>query len=152
MRITIGQHIFEHVCRIEPELNEDGLINQTHSHYRYRNRKNLPLHRYGRGPFCKFRIPKGHEVSGVYAITVGRIVNYIGECQNLTSRFNSGYGQISPRNCFTGGQETNCRINSLVLKTAKNGGVLSLWFMETEQHKICEQALRHRENPPWNRT
>ena len=150
MCITIGQYIFEYVCKIEPELNEDGLINETTPHYRYKNKKNLPLHNYGQGPFCKFRIPKGHKVGGVYAITVGKIVKYIGECQDLTSRFNSGYGQISPRNCFKGGQETNCRINSLILKAAKKDDVLSLWFMETEQYKIREQELICREEPAWN--
>jgi hypothetical protein len=32
---------------------------------------------------------------------------YVGECRDLVKRFNSGYGQISPRNCFVGGRRTN---------------------------------------------
>lgn len=88
---------------------------------RYNNGKNLPVNRYGQGPFCKFRIPNGQHYSGVYAVMVGRQVKYIGECENLSSRFNMGYGNISPRNCFRGGQETNCRLNNLICEVAKRG-------------------------------
>ena len=29
-------------------------------------------------------------------------LTYIGECQDFAQRFNTGYGQISPKNCFKG--------------------------------------------------
>ena len=32
-------------------------------------------------------------------------------------RYNNGYGRISPRNCFQGGQSTNCRVNNLIFPT-----------------------------------
>ena len=41
-------------------------------------------------------------------------LRYVGECANLSARFNVGYGNISPKNCFSGGQETNCRLNNLL--------------------------------------
>ncbi len=71
---------------------------------RYKNNKGLLLNNHGSGHFCKFVIPKNCMINGVYAIVVNKELKYIGECVNLSSRFNSGYGNISPRNCFKGGQ------------------------------------------------
>ncbi len=90
-------------------------------------------------------------MSGVYAITAGDDVKYIGECQRLSERYNMGYGNISPRNCFVGGQETNCRINNLILNEAAAGASLVLWFLKTDNFKRIEQELRSSKRPPWNR-
>lgn len=76
---------------------------------------------------------------------------YVGECKNLTARFNTGYGQISPRNCFVGGQETNCRINKLILSEAVQGHGVRLWFMQTAAYKTIEMELRSIRRLPWNR-
>jgi hypothetical protein len=77
-------------------------------------------------------------------------VRYIGECENLSERFNMGYGNISPRNCFTGGQETNCRINSLVLRSLSEGLKTTLWFHETSDYKRIESDLRAQGGLGWN--
>jgi hypothetical protein len=45
----------------------------------------------------------------------------------LSARFNAGYGNISPKNCFKGGQETNCRVNNLVHSAALAGERISTY-------------------------
>ena len=110
----------------------------------------LPLNRYGKGPFCKFIIPRNIECCGVYALVVNGKVEYIGECAGLSSRFNRGYGNISPRNCFVGGQETNCRINNLVLQQIKAGLDVSVWFLATHEYKSVERELRESLPLSWN--
>ena len=118
---------------------------------RYENARNLPLNRYGAGLHCKFKIATRIRASGVYVLTVDGEVGYVGECANLSARFNAGYGNISPKNCFKGGQETNCRLNNLVYTAAKAGGRISLWFFPTADYKSVEALLRTILNPAWNR-
>jgi hypothetical protein len=149
--MKIGRYDFETVCTIEPEMNPDGSIREFMPQSRYRNDGNVPRNRYGDGPFCKFKIPNGPNYCGVYAIVDEGLAKYIGECVNLSSRYNMGYGNISPRNCFVGGQETNCRINNLIFLAAKRGARLSLWFHPTKEYKAIEQELRDLVKPEWNR-
>ena len=149
--LTIRQHRFAYVCRIIPVRNEDGSVKEFLPQDRYNNRKGLPLNRYGEGPYCKFKIPNDRNYGGVYAILVDGDIKYIGECQNLSSRFNSGYGNISPRNCFVGGQETNCRINNLILGSVNDNQLVSMWFLRTEDYNQVEQELRDVLEPKWNR-
>jgi hypothetical protein len=117
---------------------------------RYKNLKQLSLNRYGAGPFCKFKIPGRIQTKGVYLLIVEDEIRYVGEAVNLSSRFNAGYGNISPKNCFKGGQETNCRLNNLVYKTAQAGNRVSLWFFPTLDHKEVEKTLRSTLKPEWN--
>jgi|SRR5580700_2637074 hypothetical protein len=65
-------------------------------------------------------------------------------------RFNTGYGNISPKNCFKGGQGTNCRLNNLVYLAALAGERISLWFFGTADHKTMESALRSTLKLAWN--
>ncbi len=149
--ITIDQYTFAHVCQIIPTRNPNGSIQEVMPQDRYSNTNNIGLHRYGQGPFCSFRIPNNLPLCGVYVITVNDMVVYIGECENLSQRYNIGYGQISPRNPFEGGQQTNCRINNLILGEAKYGKRIDLWFLSTNDYKRIEYFLRASKNPPWNR-
>ena len=149
MKNTIGNHVFEYVCPIQPEHGSDG-IRRLMPQGEYKNVGCVPLNRYGRGPFCRFRIPSGLHMDGVYAITAGDNIMYVGECVDLSKRFNAGYGQISPKNCYKGGQETNCRINSLVLQHAEDGQPLGLWFLRTPDRWKVETELIERYDPPWN--
>ena len=148
--MRIADYEFEHICELAPLRGDDGSIRQFMPQHRYVNARNIPLNKYGGGPFCKFSIPKRFQVSGVYVIT-GDAILYVGECLNLSSRFNSGYGNISPKNCFKGGQETNCRLNSLVYSAIDAGGILKLWFFPTADCKTMESALRRVLKPAWNR-
>jgi hypothetical protein len=141
---------FQYICDIKPLRGVDGSIRLFAPQTRYRNVRNLPLNKYGEGSFCKFQIPKTYRNSGVYVLKSNEGVRYVGECVNLSARFNIGYGTISPRNCFKGGQETNCRLNMLIYLAAQAQDSISLWFFQTADYKALEARLRSELNPPWN--
>lgn len=147
MNYTFGNYIFEHISSIQPDCDSTGIC-RFMPQADYNNHRCLPLNRYGYGPFCRFRIPDNMHVEGVYIIALGTNVQYIGECVDLSKRFNMGYGQISPRNCYKGGQETNCRINKLIAECSKE---LGLWFLKTKNRKSVEAKLISWYKPPWNR-
>lgn len=149
--MKIGDYEFEHVCDIEPLRLRDGSMSQHMPQERYRNARNLPLNKYGAGPFCKFAIPSRFKASGVYVLTVDCAPQYVGECANLSARFNAGYGNISPKNCFKGGQETNCRLNNLLYAAFLTNQRVALWFFQTPDYKAVEIALRSTLRPKWNR-
>lgn len=149
--MQIGAFEFSHICKIEPERNSDGTIRQFMPQNLFKNERSLPLNKYGHGPFCKFRIPNVYKASGVYALQIGDEVNYVGECQNLSARYNAGYGNISPRNCFKGGQETNCRLNNLIFLAAAAGEEINLWFHQTPDFKTAELEILAIKQWVWNR-
>ena len=127
---------FEFVGEIDPERDPYGEVLGEFPQSRYRNERNLPLHRYGHGPFCRFRVARGWRREGIYILTSGDEPLYVGECVDLETRWGPvGYGLISPRNCYKGGQQTNCRINNLIFVDAKTGVSLNLWFYPTESNK-----------------
>ena len=116
-----------------------------------------PLHKYGHGPFCRFRIAQEHHWrrSGIYLLTCGGNVCYVGECKNLAKIWNS-VGRIS-RSAVRqkGGQQTHCRINVLILNEAKQGVEVILWFhtIDDDVERSARKArLLANLNPPWNRT
>jgi hypothetical protein len=117
----------------------------------YLNARALLLNRYGDGCFCRFRVPAGIHRPGVYCIVSNDRLVYIGECDDFSQRFNAGYGQISPRNCYVGGQETNCRVNQLILRCAQRGWQVDVYFKESEHRKALEAAAISTYSPPWNR-
>jgi hypothetical protein len=142
---------FTHICAVEPRKNPDGTVKQYMPQSQYENLGRISLNKYGKGPFCKFQIPNYISASGVYLLTVGDEIRYVGECANFSARFNAGYGNISPRNCFERGQETNCRLNHLVFSSTGAGEKISLWFFQTADYKKVEAELRAKLRPPWNR-
>ncbi len=141
---------FRFITAINPDRDREGNIIECHPQARYQNRRNLPLHTYGAGPFCHFQIPNHLRSAGVYALFVDGVISYVGECEDLSKRFNPGYGNISPRNCFTGGQPTNCKVNTFVLQSAKKSQRIELWFLQTPERKIVEKRLIRQLRPPWN--
>lgn len=150
-RLKVEGYDFELICQIEPRKNPDGTTKQFMPQSQYKNLGNLSLNKYGAGPFCKFEISNRNQSSGVYIFTVDEKIHYVGECENFSSRFSMGYGNISPRNCFQRGQETNCRINNLVYQTATRDQTILLWFFRTSDYKELEAELRQSLRPPWNR-
>jgi len=143
---------FQFVCQIEVARGFTGQILTDRPQGRYAKASSSRLHRYGSGEFCRFRIPTGWNNPGVYAVSVDSHLMYFGECEDLSFRFNTGYGQISPKNCYVGGQQTNCRINKLVLEAAQSDATINLYFHSTSDHKELEsQLLRRHDRPPWNR-
>lgn len=97
------------------------------THLRYDNRKEYPLNQYGKGPFCDFRIIDQLSDKGLYVFIVNGTVRYLGRCLNsFGKRINMGYGHISPRNCFLGGQTTNCHINWSINKSVSDGFTIEI--------------------------
>lgn len=143
---------FDFVSEIKPEKNKQGLIKLYMPQQRYDRANKEYVHRYGWGPFCKFKIPSENQNQKcVYILKVEDQIKYIGECKNLTRRFNSGYGNISPRNCFKGGQRTNCRINHQILKTKRKNKKIELYIHETTERKKLEKELIQKTKPEWNK-
>jgi len=104
----------------------------------------------GDGAFCKFTIEAGNW-SGVYLWVVNNEIIYIGETENLHKRYNAGFGQISPRNCFQGGQSTNCKMNKVVLDKSEKGQFIDLYFLETQNYKQVELELLRIIDTPYNK-
>lgn len=148
--IDIGGYSLHFVGEIEPERDGSGAVLEFMPQQRYKKRCCQELNRYGTGPFCRYRIPNDRHQEGTYAVTLGGEVVYVGKCRDLTKRHNMGYGQISPKNCYRGGQETNCRINSLILQCAKSGKPLGLWFLPTPDSSRIEAKLIESFSPSWN--
>lgn len=149
----ISDYPFTWVCDIEPARDESGAVLAFFPQSRYENARGIPLHKYGAGPFCEFRVPAGLLSSGVYAIFAGSDLKYIGRCgeNGLSWRFGSSqYGKIQPRNCFVGGQEPNCRINNLIYQTASNNISINLWFFDTPDYASVEDELIRCFRPSWN--
>lgn len=141
------------VCQLNIERDLRGQPIEYFPQRSYNNRNDLPLNRHGQGPFCRFDIPKLTEGSGVYAITIDDAVVYIGECQNFRERYGPrGYGVIHPRNCFVGGQSTNCKVNARVLEATLRNLIPDLWFMpeSVNTRKLVEGELVSKFQPKWN--
>jgi len=144
---------FEHICEIVPNLDSQGKAIEFFPQERYENRKKLSLNKYGEGPFCKFSIDKKYaRKSGVYIIKIDENIQYVGECNDFQKRFGMGYGNISPKNCFEGGQPTNCRVNSDILKMFKAGKEIQLYFLETKDRFEIEHKFIKKLKPIWNKT
>jgi len=152
MSRTFADFEFRIVCAIQPERDTAGQILEDYPELRFDNPRNLSLNKYGRGPFCRFRIPSEWSGrSGVYILTRNGVPVYAGKCDDLAVRFNMGYGQISPRNCYQGGQETNCRINAEILRAVQSGARIELFFHSTSNSAEIEAAVISRLQTPWNR-
>ena len=135
---------------IEPEVDDMGTVKKYMPQSRYYKRELIPLNKHGKGPFCKFRIDNSLSIEGVYIIRLNGKPAYVGECVNLSERFNMGYGQISPKNCYKNGQLTNCRINNLILKESLRASTIEILFHATNKRNIIEIDLIDKLNPIWN--
>ncbi len=142
---------FDRVCEIIPKLDANNEAVEFFPQSRYK-KQYLGLHKYGKGPFCKFTIGKQYfGKMGVYVILVNGEVCYVGECENFYDRFYA-YGNISPKNCFKGGRSTNCRINTNILTSFKSNNTIQLYFLETSDRFKIEHELIQELAPPWNKT
>jgi hypothetical protein len=141
-----------YVCKIEPERDCNDSIHEYSFSTDIQVRTDFQFHAYGKDSFCRFTIPfTYHGKAGVYFLFDNNSLCYIGECENLESRFNEGYGTIFLKNCLSGGQQTNCRINHLILMSCKEGNQIDLYFHETANKKEIEKRLISIYTPPWNK-
>lgn len=143
---------FKYIQELEPERNPMGKIMQFYPQESYRKKDSTPLNKYGTGPFCRFSLHSKDYwgVSGVYAIIDNKELLYIGQTENFQQRFNTGYGIIEPRNCYVGGQNTNCKINAMVLQKNLKGEQVFLFFFKTFDYDRVEHELIEALHPPYN--
>jgi hypothetical protein len=141
---------FTSVGTLQPQRDAGGRISEFFPDSTSLQRRGLRLHRNGAGPFCRFQVSTQLCLTGVYVLTVDDTVCYVGECADLARRFNTGYGSIAARNRYEGGQNTNCKVNALVLDAVKSGQSVELWFLQTQQRKDVETELLLALHPPWN--
>lgn len=147
--INVQGYQFRFLQKIIPDCDKNGNILKFHPHMKYDNKNNLPLLKQGQGPFCHFTITTSNY-AGVYLWIVDKEIIYIGETEDLNRRFNMGYGNISPRNCYKGGQSTNCKMNKLVLDLFEQGKIINLYFYETKYYKEVERELLKKFNTLYN--
>lgn len=142
---------FEFVENLSPVLDRNGYIKEFMPQAGYQNSIGLSLNKYGEGPFCRFSIhPKWSGVSGVYAYFIDDELVYIGQCLDFAKRFNMGYGNIAPRNCYERGQSTNCKINKVVLESVKQNKTVAIYFHKTASYNQVEYELIKSYNPIYN--
>ncbi len=68
----------------------------------------------------------------------------------MQKRVNSGYGKISPKNCFKDGQSTNCKINALVTQN-RGSVVLKIYPVDdVKEIEVLERQLIDELMPEWN--
>lgn len=136
---------------IEPVREPGGAIREEMPQGRYANIGRLGLNAHGAGPFCEFTVPGLPSAPGVYAVTVAGAVVYVGISVDIRQRWGPmGYGRISPRNCFEGGQSTNCKVNHAILVESRAGRAIELWVHETAEPRLLEARLIRDLDPPWN--
>ncbi len=151
-KITLETNIhLDFVCEIKPKRSFEGNIEEYSFFEQLSDRMDIKFHHYGMGPFCRFIIPYTHwGRSGVYFIFVNNSLCYIGKCVNLESRFNEGYGIIFLKNCLNGGQQTNCRLNHLILERCNENNRVDLFFYEIPSYEEIEARLISSYSPQWN--
>ena len=152
MALSLGGREFVLIGDLCPDLDDAGAPLEFMPQAAYAKAATGRLNPHGVGPFCRLRIAIGRHEAGVYAVVVGVDVRYVGICEDLSERWGPrGYGAIHPRNCFVGGQPTNCKINSALLREVKAGGEPRLFFTEmANRRREFEGALISALNPPWN--
>jgi hypothetical protein len=152
LNISLEGYDFALMESLAPERDAVGAIREFSPQGRYVKADATALHKHGQGTFCRFRISVPKGMTGVYALVVAGSVCYIGECEDLAKRFNTGYGNISPKNCYVGGQATNCKINRRVLDVSQAGEQVDLYFHPTSPllRKPVEKRLVASYMPPWN--
>ncbi len=142
---------FVWTASIDLEIGSDGKPIEYMPQNRYPKAKTANLNRHGAGPFCRMKLTSLPKVSGVYLVTINNSVTYIGKAVNLAERWGpQNYATISPRNCFKGGQSTNCKINHRILLAKSEGTLVDLWFLETGEPDEIETQLIDELRPRWN--
>jgi hypothetical protein len=161
--MELSGYAFGRVCDVEPDRTDGGAIEVHVPQPDYDRRDEKSVHDYGWGPFCSFGVPDdGTHCPGVYAITVADEVVYVGETKDLYEQFANGYGRISPANCFEGGQQTNCRLNTAIFHAARAGERVSLHLHATDDfggtgeenralRRIIKDDLVTALDPAWNK-
>ena len=144
-------HTFVWTALVEVEIGSDDRPIEYKPHSRYAKAITAKLHKHGAGPFCRMKLTGLPIDSGVYFVTINNDITYIGKTKCLAERWGSqNFAIISPRNCFKGGQSTNCKINNRILLAKREGIPVDIWFLETGNYSEIERQLINELGPPWN--
>lgn len=115
------------------------------------------LNPYGDKVYCSFCIddPEYTAAKGLYAYSVDDHIKYIGRClDNFQKRINQGYGHIHPKNCYIDGQQTNCRLNSLIVPVRDKIALHVCKLTNESEIKSFEavliQQLKQKHECEWN--
>lgn len=151
--MTISGYDFVLASAIEVRRDEHGAPVLGSPSTRYNNHRNLKLNKYGDGPFVFLRLSPLPAAQGVYVVVAdNRDVLYIGQsADTIRTRWQMGYASIQPRNCFEGGQPTNCRVNNLIYLALVEGRSLELYVITTPDFDAIERKLISQLQPEWNR-
>lgn len=147
--LDVCGYTFTYIQDIIPECDSNGNVKKYYPQNEYDNKSGLPLLYHGKGAFCRFSI-EADNLPGVYLWVIDGQIIYIGETAGLKQRFNTGYGYILPRNCYAGGQSTNCKMNKVVLGNFERGKVINLYFYQTTDYKRVELELLNKIYTPYN--
>ena len=147
--MILGERQFVRVGSLRLKRQPDGTLYTHRPQDRYAKADTTRLHRYGDGEFCEFALPAAPSKPGVYVMCIGNEVQYAGEADSLKRRFYA-YGHISPKNCFQGGRQTNCRINKVILSATRDNHEVEVWFHSCDDRKEFEQKLLGASRPVWN--
>lgn len=113
----------------------------------------LFLNKYGDAVYSRFWLVNSRDFTkkGVYFYKLNNKIVYVGRCKdNMKKRINSGYGKVTPKNCFRDGQSTNCRLNSLITKHQSRVS-LQLYALEDDAKIVeLEKKYIHDLKPIWN--
>lgn len=154
---TWAVHQFAHVARVDVERDPAGEPLALLPQARYAGASSTPLNRHGAGPFCRLRLPPLPAVAGAYVLSVDAAPVYVGICADLRERWGPrGYAIISPKNCFEGGQSTNCKVNAAILRSVREGHRVDLHVTSVdtgkEGRRAIEVELIAALAAPWNAT
>lgn len=147
--IQVCGYTFSYLQDLIPDCDSTGSVIKYYPQNGYDNKKGLQLSYHGKGAFCRFSI-QAENWPGVYLWVLDGQIIYIGETAGLRQRFNMGYGYISPRNCYVGGQSTNCKMNKVILSNYERGKTVSLYFYQTTDYKHIELDLLNQIYTPYN--
>ncbi|MEI6406995.1 MAG: hypothetical protein WCO85_05645 [Actinomycetes bacterium] len=152
--MQIGDYEFSLASSIDIRRNSDGSPILKYPHLEYDNKNGLQLLDSGVGPFVLLRLsPPPPDMTGVYSVVQnGTQVMYIGRAEkSIRQRWRSGASTISPRNCFQGGQSTNCHLNIVIHQSIIDGHRLELFVLLTPDFDLIETGLIAKLQPPWNK-
>jgi hypothetical protein len=144
---------FESAGELEAFRGSDGGVVLDSPHLRFANPRDIRLNPHGLGPFSRLIVPALPDQPGAYAISsADQVVLYVGRARDSLRRRwgRGGYAVIDPRNCFVGGQSTNCHINGLITAGLCQGEGYTLSFHTVDPPDDLERRLRSGLRPIWN--
>jgi len=111
------------------------------------------LNKYGDLEYSRFMLSDSsqYNLKGVYFYYVNDELKYIGRCRDsMQKRVNSGYGNISPKNCYIDGQSTNCKVNALVTQNRERVKLKIYPMNDIKEIEELESRLIDELMPEWN--